>query len=113
MAARSGSYNPKTWRRMECEANMAQTLEAIFEDGKFRLLEAPEAPLAQGQRVRITVEAEVDADDVLALAERVYDGLSEEEIEGIEEISLDRRPMGSLTGDPANFLGRADRGCTR
>ncbi|MBA2692052.1 MAG: antitoxin family protein [Rubrobacter sp.] len=72
---------------------MAQTLEAVFENGKFRLLEAPEAPLSQGQRVRITVETAANHDDILALAERVYEGLSEEEIEEIEEISLERRAL--------------------
>ncbi|MGH3086119.1 MAG: antitoxin AF2212-like protein [Rubrobacteraceae bacterium] len=77
---------------------MAQTLEAVFEDGTFRLLGAPEIPLVRGQRVRITVETEVDSDDVLALAERVYEGLSEEEIEAVEKISLDR---GSFFGDRA------------
>lgn len=70
---------------------MTQTLEAIFENGVFRLLESPATPLAQGQRVRITVETEADPDDVLALAGQVYDGLSEEEIEDVEKISLDRR----------------------
>lgn len=70
---------------------MTQKLEAVFEDGMFRLLEAPEVPLAQGQRVRITVEMETD--DMIALTEEAYAGLSEEEIEAIEEISLDRRPF--------------------
>ncbi len=73
---------------------MTQKLEAVFENGTFRLLEAPEVPLAQGQRVRISVEMEPD--DMIALTEEVYAGLSEEEIEAIEKISLDRR---SFFGD--------------
>lgn len=70
---------------------MTQTFEAVLEDGKSRLLEASEVPLSQGQRVRITVE--VNPEDILDLAGEVYAGLSEEEIEAIEQISLDRRAM--------------------
>jgi hypothetical protein len=70
---------------------MTQTLEAIFENGGFRLLEPPAIPLAEGQHVRLTVETWVTPDDVLALAERVYAGLSDEEINDIERIALDRR----------------------
>lgn len=70
---------------------MAETLDAVFEDGKFRLLEAPDIPLSQGQRVRITFEAEAEHGDVLALAEAVYGGLSGEEVEEVEKIALDRR----------------------
>ena len=69
---------------------MTHTLEAVFENGIFRLLEAPTVPLVDGQRVRLTVETEEMPDDILTLAERVYDGLSEEEIDDVERISLDR-----------------------
>ena len=65
-------------------------MEAVFEEGRFRLLEPSEVPLAEGQRVRITVETEATLDDVLALAEQVYAGLSGEEIDAIERIALDR-----------------------
>jgi hypothetical protein len=37
------------------------------------------------------VETERTPNDILALAEQVYDGLSEEEIDDVERISLDRR----------------------
>lgn len=66
------------------------TLEAVFEDGKFRLLEPGRVPLNEGQRVRITVQPEVEPEDVLALAGRVYAGLSDEEIDAVERIALDR-----------------------
>ncbi len=46
---------------------IAQELEAVFEDGKFRPLEPPAVPLSGGQRVRLTVEREATPDDVLAL----------------------------------------------
>lgn len=66
-------------------------LEAVFENGTFRLLEPSAVTLVDGQHVRLTVETERTADDVLALAERVYDGLSEDEIDEVERISLDCR----------------------
>ncbi len=70
---------------------MTQTLEAIFENGTFRLLEPPTVPLVDGQHVRLTVETEATPEDVLALAGQVYAGLSDEEIDDVERISLDRR----------------------
>lgn len=75
---------------------MSQTLEAVFENGKFRLLEKPAVPLRNGQHVRLTVEAEAAPDDVLALAGQVYVGLSDEEVDDVERIALDRR---SFFGD--------------
>lgn len=66
-------------------------LEAVFENGTFRLLEPSAVTLVDGQHVRLTVETGGTPDDVLALAEQVYDGLSEEEIDDVERISLDRR----------------------
>jgi predicted DNA-binding antitoxin AbrB/MazE fold protein len=70
---------------------MPQTLEAVFENGAFRLLDSPTVPLVEGQHVRLTVETEAALEDVLALAEQVYAGLSEEDINDIEHIALDRR----------------------
>jgi len=72
-------------------AGMEQTLEAVFENGTFRLLEPSAVTLVDGQRVRLTVETDGTPDDVLALAEQVYEGLPEEEIDEVERISLDRR----------------------
>ena len=75
---------------------MTQTLEAVFEDGTFRLLEKPAVPLRNGQHVRLMVDAVTTPEDVLALAGQVYVGLSEEEVDDIERIALDRR---SFFGD--------------
>jgi len=70
---------------------MTHTLEAVFEDGTFRLLEPSAVSLADGQHVRLTVETAGMPDDVLTLAGQVYEGLSEEDIDDVERISLDRR----------------------
>ncbi len=70
---------------------MTQTLEAVFENGTFRLLEPPAVPLIEGQHVRLTVETEVALDDILALAEQVYADLADDEVDEVERIALDRR----------------------
>jgi predicted DNA-binding antitoxin AbrB/MazE fold protein len=71
--------------------SMTQALDAVFENGKFRLLEKPKVPLRDGQHVRLTVETAAMPEDVLELAGQVYAGLSEEEVADVERISLDRR----------------------
>lgn len=75
---------------------MVQALEAVFENGTFRLLEKPAVPLRDGQHVRLTVETELTPEDVLELGEQVYAGLSEEMVDDVERIALDRR---SFFGD--------------
>lgn len=70
---------------------MTQTIEAIFENGTFRLLEEPALPLAEGQHVKLTVDAQPDQGDVLAIAGEVYAGLSDDDIDDVERIALDRR----------------------
>jgi predicted DNA-binding antitoxin AbrB/MazE fold protein len=76
---------------------MTQTINAVFENGILRPLEA--LPLAEGQEVRITVESGKQAPTpspaqtahVLELAAKVYEGLSPEEIDEIES-HIKRRP---------------------
>jgi predicted DNA-binding antitoxin AbrB/MazE fold protein len=68
---------------------MVKTCEAVFENGVFRPLAVP-CDITEGQRVRLTVEVETP-DDVLALAAKVYEGLSGEEIDEIERVALVRR----------------------
>lgn len=77
---------------------MQQTLDAIYENGVFRPLESPEIP--DGQQVRLIVESpsELMIEDLLDLAAQVYEGLSDEQIDEIERIALDRR---SFFGDGA------------
>lgn len=49
-------------------AGMEQVLEAVFENGTFRLLEPSAVTLVDGQHVRLTVETEGTPDDILTLA---------------------------------------------
>ena len=71
------------------------TFDAVHENGVFRPL-SPPITIAEGQHVRLTIEPcvpEVETrapEDVLALAAKVYEGLSEDEINEIENIILNR-----------------------
>ena len=44
---------------------MSQAVDAIFENGVFKLLQTPETPLAEGQRVRLVIETPSNADEDL------------------------------------------------
>jgi predicted DNA-binding antitoxin AbrB/MazE fold protein len=74
----------------EGASTMVQTIEAVCENGAFRPLRPETAVPFEGQRVRLTIEAEAEP-DILRLAHSVYEGLSDVEIAEIEKIALDRR----------------------
>ena len=68
---------------------MTQICEAVYENGIFRPV-APVAPeLTEGQHVRLVVETDTP-EDILRLAAEVYAGLSEQEVDRIEQVALDR-----------------------
>jgi predicted DNA-binding antitoxin AbrB/MazE fold protein len=68
-----------------------QTFDAVFEKGIFRPLESNNITIPEGQRVRLVVEKMETPANPLELAMHVYDGLSEEQIDELEKIILDRR----------------------
>lgn len=73
-------------------------IEAVYENGVFRVLNPEVVEMAEGQRVKLTVEEEpekpkLSPEETLELLGSVYNGLTEEEIDEIEEIILDRRPF--------------------
>lgn len=72
---------------------MKHSVEAVFEHGSLKLLETVD--LREGQRVRVDLHTEEPEDPLEILAD-VYDGLSEREIEEVEDAILNRR---SLFGD--------------
>ncbi|MFZ5830325.1 MAG: antitoxin AF2212-like protein [Planctomycetota bacterium] len=74
---------------------MKHAIDAIFEHGVFRPVQGNTTAIVEGQRVRITVEDEPEPQS-LQLAMAVYDGLSEQEIQEVEGILLQR----------SNFFGR-------
>ncbi len=68
---------------------MKHAMDAIYENGTFRPIQREVIAIAEGQRVRITVDDEGEP-QALRLAVSVYDGQSENDIREIEEIALDR-----------------------
>lgn len=73
-----------------------QTIDAIYENGMFRILVPRKIALADGQAVRLTVqvEEEVVEDEVSPILQRalhVFDGLSEEDVAEVERIALARQ----------------------
>ncbi len=68
---------------------MTQTLDAIYEKGAFHPVTTADPVLAEGQRVRLVVESQ-GPEDILALAAKVFEGLSDCDVEEVERIALDR-----------------------
>ncbi len=66
------------------------TIEAIYEHGVFKPLMPPS--LMDGQYVKIAVELyeKKTPDDILGLAAQVYEGLSDQDVDDIEAIALNR-----------------------
>jgi predicted DNA-binding antitoxin AbrB/MazE fold protein len=72
---------------------MTQVIEAVYEDGAFRPLETVD--LQEGQHVALAFEpmaiTREAAEAELRAWQRVYEGLSDQEIAEVEAIALDRR----------------------
>ena len=70
---------------------MTQTMEAIYENGVFKPLNNVSAEITEGGKVEITItDKRLSAEEMLKLASQVYEGLSEEDINEVEQIALDR-----------------------
>lgn len=70
---------------------MKQTIDAVFENGSFRPLDDHPLPFAQGQRVKLIIEAPAESpEDLIELAGQVYEGLSDQDVNEIEQIALER-----------------------
>lgn len=68
-----------------------RVFEAVFENGVFRPVGPLAVPFPEGQQVRLVVEAPESPEEVLKLATEVYEGLSDEQIDALEQIILTRR----------------------
>lgn len=68
---------------------MPHAIDTIYENGVFRPVHREVLAISEGQRVRLTVIYQGDPDS-LQLAMSVYDGLSDNDINEIEGIALDR-----------------------
>ena len=70
---------------------MTQTIEAIYQNGMFKPLNPVSEEIAEGKKVEITInDKKLSPEEMLELASQVYEGLSEEDIDEIEKIALDR-----------------------
>lgn len=70
---------------------MIQTIEAVYQNGIFKPVTPLEENFSEGETVELTVKnKKLSPDEMLKLASQVYEGLSEDEIEEIEKIALDR-----------------------
>lgn len=78
----------------------SESIEAVYEPGTFRLVTPVDLKLVDGQKVRLVVKPIEKPDDVLALAVRVYEGLTDDQIDSIEEI-IRRREDFFGEGTPA------------
>ena len=68
-----------------------QTIEAVYQNGMFRPLKPMLEEIEEGETVEIIIkDKKLSPDEMLKLAGQVYEGLSEEDIEEIERIALDR-----------------------
>ncbi len=69
---------------------MTEAINAIYENGVFRPLKRPN--VLDGLKVRLEIEklSESNVEDMLELAAQVYNGLSNEQIDEIEQIAFDR-----------------------
>ena len=68
-----------------------QTIEAIYQNGMFKPLKPMSEEIEEGETVEIIIrEKRLSPDEMLELAGKVYEGLSEEDVNEIERIALDR-----------------------
>ena len=69
---------------------MVKTIEAIYENGVFKPI-SPLPDISEHKKVTLVIEDNHEEScDVLSFATKVYDGLSQKDIEDIEILALDR-----------------------
>ena len=68
-----------------------QTIEAIYQNGMFKPLNPVPEEITEGEKVEITIkDKKLSPEEMLELAGKIYEGLSEEDVEEIERIALNR-----------------------
>ena len=70
-----------------------QTIKAIYQNGMFKPLNPVSEEFEEGKKVKLVVEIELESEEVnpiMKLAENFYDDLSEEDVDEIEKVMLDR-----------------------
>jgi len=67
-----------------------QSIDAVYEKGIFKPVKQTEINIPEGKKVKIIIDTEENSEDLLKQITSIYDGMTEEEIEEIEKIALDR-----------------------
>lgn len=68
-----------------------QTITAIYQNGIFKPLKPVSDEISEGEEVVISVKSKRESvNEIMKLAENFYEGLSEEDVNEIEKIALDR-----------------------
>ncbi len=62
-----------------------EAVEAVCEHGGFRLASPADLKLTEGQKVRLVVDPIEKPDEILSLAGRVYEGLTDDQIDSVEQ----------------------------
>ncbi len=70
---------------------MTQIIEAVYQNGMFKPLNPVSEKFEEGEKVKLVVESKYqEINPIMRLAENFYEGLSEDDINEIERITLDR-----------------------
>ena len=69
---------------------MQQTINAVYKDGVFKPLKKLKIPNGQKAKIILDTFSKSIPDELLDLAGQVYDGLSEKQIDDIEQIAFNR-----------------------
>ena len=70
---------------------VTQTVSAVFEHGIFRPVTLTNLPIPEGQQVRLVIEAVEAPVEILDLATQVFEGFSENQLNELEQIILERQ----------------------
>jgi predicted DNA-binding antitoxin AbrB/MazE fold protein len=77
---------------------MTQTIEAVYEDGVFKPLRPVSLPEHQRVSIAVSLPTSENSNDVLKSWQKVFSGLTREEVAEVEAIALDRH----------NFMGHGE-----
>lgn len=70
---------------------MTQKIEAIYQNGIFKPITPVSDEISEGEEVIIDIKSkEESANEIMKLAENFYEGISDEDIEEMEKVMLDR-----------------------
>jgi len=74
---------------------MKQSIDAVYENGAFKPTHPDRVHISEGRRVTLFIDDSA-LPEPLRLAARVYEGLSAQEVNEIEQIALDRSRFSGL-----------------